>query len=74
LGLTCILFNNALQLFRIALENLEDCNISSWLFGGGTVLSLLYYHHRMSYDIDIFVEEYGEIHYRLGVSGFIEDG
>jgi hypothetical protein len=49
------------ELFHIALEILEDYTIKSWSFGGGTALSSLYYQHRMSYDIDIFVEEYGEI-------------
>lgn len=54
-------FSAQSELFHIALEILEDYNISSWSFGGGTALSSLYYRHRMSYDIDIFVEEYGEI-------------
>jgi len=54
-------FSNQSELFHIAVEILEDYDIISWSFGGGTALSSLYYQHRMSYDIDIFVEEYGEI-------------
>ncbi|WP_353662636.1 nucleotidyl transferase AbiEii/AbiGii toxin family protein [Hydrogenimonas sp. SS33] len=54
-------FSEQSELFHIALAILEDYTIESWSFGGGTALSSLYYRHRMSYDIDIFVEEYGEI-------------
>ena len=54
-------FSDQSELFRIALEILEDYTIASWSVGGGTALSSLYYQHRMSYDIDIFVEDYGEI-------------
>jgi len=54
-------FSDQSELFHIALQILEDYGITSWSFGGGTALSQLYYQHRMSYDIDIFVEEYGEI-------------
>jgi len=54
-------FSSQGELFSIAVAILEDYNITSWSFGGGTALSLLYYQHRMSYDIDIFVEDYSEI-------------
>ena len=54
-------FSSQAKLFSIAVAILEDYSITSWSFGGGTALSLLYYQHRMSYDIDIFVEDYSEI-------------
>jgi len=54
-------FSSQSELFSIAVAILEDYGIASWSFGGGTALSLLYYQHRMSYDIDIFIEDYSEI-------------
>jgi predicted nucleotidyltransferase component of viral defense system len=54
-------FSSQAQLFNIALAILEDYKVTSWSFGGGTALSYLYYQHRMSYDIDIFIENYEEI-------------
>ena len=54
-------FSSQSELFQIALDILEDYKIKSWSFGGGTALSFLYYRHRMSYDIDIFVDDYSEI-------------
>ena len=54
-------FSDQSELFHIALDILEDYGITSWSFGGGTALSLLYYQHRMSYDIDIFLEDYSEM-------------
>jgi len=54
-------FSSQSELFQIALEILDDYDIKSWSFGGGTALSMLYYQHRMSYDIDIFLEDYSEI-------------
>jgi hypothetical protein len=54
-------FSSQAELFSIAVAILEDYNITAWSFGGGTALSLLCYQHRMSYDIDIFVEDYSEI-------------
>ena len=49
------------QLFEIAYQILEDYEIKEWSFGGGTALSYCYYQHRMSYDIDIFLEDYSAI-------------
>jgi len=40
---------------------LEDYEIKTWSLGGGTALSALYYQHRMSFDIDMFLEDYSEI-------------
>jgi len=54
-------FSSQSELFSIAIAILEDYTITSWSFGGGTALSLLYYQHRMSYDIDIFLDDYSEI-------------
>ncbi|WP_457606269.1 nucleotidyl transferase AbiEii/AbiGii toxin family protein [Nitratifractor sp.] len=54
-------FSSQSELFQIALEILEDYEINSWSLGGGTTLSVLHYQHRMSYDIDIFLEDYSEI-------------
>jgi len=49
------------ELFEIAFAILKDYNIDEWSFGGGTALSYCYYNHRMSYDIDIFSEDYSAI-------------
>ena len=49
------------QLFEIAYQILEDYEIEEWSFGGGTALSYCYYQHRMSYDIDIFLEDFSAI-------------
>lgn len=49
------------ELFEIAYAILEDYDIKEWSFGGGTALSYCYYEHRMSYDIDIFSEDYSAI-------------
>lgn len=49
------------QLFEIAYQILEDYDITKWSFGGGTALSYCYYQHRMSYDIDIFLEDFSAI-------------
>jgi hypothetical protein len=46
------------ELFKLACMFLKDAKISEdkWTLGGGTVLSI-YYHHRISKDIDIFFNE-----------------
>ena len=49
------------QLFEISYQILEDYGITDWSFGGGTALSYCYYQHRMSYDIDIFLEDFSAI-------------
>lgn len=49
------------KLFNIANQILIDYDIQDWSFGGGTALSALYYQHRMSYDIDIFSDDYSAI-------------
>ena len=54
-------FSTQKDLFDIANQILTDYNIEEWSFGGGTALSYLYYQHRMSYDIDIFSEDYSAI-------------
>ncbi|WP_292654352.1 nucleotidyl transferase AbiEii/AbiGii toxin family protein [Nitratifractor sp.] len=54
-------FSTQKELFHIAYEILQDYGVSDWSFGGGTALSSLYYGHRMSYDIDIFSEDYSGI-------------
>jgi hypothetical protein len=54
-------FSSQSELFQIALEILDDYDIKAWSFGGGTALSMLYYQHRMSYDIDIFLEDYSQM-------------
>ena len=54
-------FSTQKELFEIAYAILEDYNITEWSFGGGTALSYCYYNHRMSYDIDIFSEDYSAI-------------
>jgi len=53
------------QLFNIAYQILEDYSITEWSFGGGTALSYCYYQHRMSYDIDIFIEDFSAINILL---------
>ena len=54
-------FSTQKELFNIALQILEDYEIKTWSLGGGTALSALYYQHRMSFDIDMFLEDYSEI-------------
>jgi hypothetical protein len=54
-------FTTQKELFNISCQILSDYNIENWSFGGGTALSALYYEHRMSYDIDIFSEDFSAI-------------
>ena len=54
-------FSTQKNLFDIANKILADYNIQEGSFGGGTALSYLYYQHRISYDIDIFPEDYSAI-------------
>jgi len=54
-------FEEQSKLLEIAVQILEDYNIKEWSFGGGTALSTAYYNHRMSYDIDIFSEDFSAI-------------
>jgi hypothetical protein len=54
-------FSDQKKLFQIAYEILEDYDIKEWSFGGGTALSYIFYQHRMSYDIDIFSENFSAI-------------
>ena len=54
-------FSTQKELFHIAYQILQDYGVTDWSFGGGTALSSLYYGHRMSYDIDIFSEDYSGI-------------
>lgn len=49
------------ELFDISCQILNDYDIEEWSFGGGTALSALFYQHRMSYDIDIFLEDFSSI-------------
>ena len=46
-----ILLNRAIKILDYA-----DIDISSWAIGGGTVLAN-YYNHRLSKDIDIFIDD-----------------
>jgi hypothetical protein len=54
-------FSEQEKMFGVAVSILQDYNASEWSFGGGTALSILHYQHRMSYDIDIFSEDYSLI-------------
>lgn len=54
-------FDEQSKLLEISIQILEDYNIKEWSFGGGTALSTAYYNHRMSYDIDIFSEDFSAI-------------
>ena len=54
-------FSTQKKLFNIANKILIDYDIQDWSFGGGTALSALYYQHRISYDIDIFSDDYSAI-------------
>lgn len=50
-------FSKQAEVFQIAIEIINDYKTGvDWSFGGGTALSIAFYNHRMSYDIDIFVE------------------
>ncbi len=64
-------FSTQAELFTIAKAILEDYQIASWSFGGGTALSYLYYQHRMSYDIDIFLDDYSDIYKLISSQGEI---
>lgn len=67
-------FSKQEELFGIAKDILEDYNIQEWSFGGGTALSCLHYEHRMSYDIDIFLEDYSEIQILINAHSQIAKG
>ena len=54
-------FSTQEELFNTSFQILNDYNIKEWSFGGGTALSAFYYQHRMSYDIDIFSEDFSSI-------------
>ena len=54
-------FKDQITLFKIAIDIIEDYKFSSWSFGGGTALSSVYYDHRMSFDIDIFTDDFSSI-------------
>jgi len=54
-------FKDQEQLLEIAIQICEDYNASEFTFGGGTMLSAGYYNHRMSFDIDIFSEDFSFI-------------
>lgn len=54
-------FNEQEKLLEIAINILEDYSVYSWSLGGGTALAAAYYNHRMSYDIDIFSEDFSGI-------------
>ena len=76
-------FSTQKKLFFIAYQILQDYSITNWSFGGGTALSSVYYNHRMSYDIDIFSEDYSliqkiisaqkEITHNLGINELAVD-
>lgn len=54
-------FSQQKELFHLACDILTSYGITKnqWSFGGGTALSTIFYDHRMSYDIDIFIEDMG---------------
>lgn len=54
-------FEDQKQLLKIALDICEDYEATEFSLGGGTLLSVAYYQHRMSYDIDIFTEDFSFI-------------
>ena len=54
-------FDTQSELLDIAIKIIEDYDVKKWSFGGGTALSCAYYEHRMSYDIDIFSEDFSSI-------------
>ncbi len=51
-------FHEQLKAFKLihqcALSKIPE---SAWTIGGGTMLALVYFQHRMSYDVDIFVQD-----------------
>lgn len=54
-------FSKQKKLLDIALEICDDYGAKEFSFGGGTLLSSGYYNHRMSYDIDIFTQDFSFI-------------
>jgi len=59
-------FSTQKELFNISCQILSDYEIIDWSFGGGTALSTLFFQHRMSYDIDIFSEDFSAIQRLIG--------
>ncbi len=60
-----------------ALENtyneiLKNIPVNAWSFGGGTALAIYHFEHRMSFDIDIFVNDVQYFSY-LSPKWFIDD-
>ena len=64
-------FQDQELLLEIALQICEDYEATEFSFGGGTLLSVAYYQHRMSYDIDIFTEDFAFIQNLLDNKLFI---
>jgi predicted nucleotidyltransferase component of viral defense system len=51
-------FKKQIQAFEIIYkESLHKIPSTAWSWGGGTVLSIYYFRHRMSFDLDIFVND-----------------
>jgi len=64
-------FKDQEQLLEIALQICEDYEATEFSFGGGTLLSSAYYQHRMSYDVDIFTEDFSFIQTLIDNKHFI---
>ncbi|WP_207687538.1 nucleotidyl transferase AbiEii/AbiGii toxin family protein [Desulfonema limicola] len=51
-------FQKQIEAFEVAYkEALHSFPPEAWSWGGGTVLSLYYFHHRKSFDVDIFIRD-----------------
>ena len=61
------------QLLNTATEILNYFNIDKWSFGGGTALAAKYFEHRMSFDIDIFMDDLSMLQKLLDSKEFIAE-
>lgn len=48
----------ALELFFPINKKIYPKNLPHIVFGGGTALSMYYFHHRLSFDVDLFLENH----------------
>ena len=58
IGISEFDFSKQIEVFGYVYEKLlKTLPLQKWSFGGGTALSIFYFQHRMSYDINIFIND-----------------
>jgi len=51
-------FKDQIEALKTAADHaLAKIPRSAWTFGGGTALAMFYFEHRLSYDVDIFIQD-----------------